>query len=89
MQLMCTKGSKFILLTTEHHTGELRFSLFIWRWSKLSSYQGYVPTFVGDLNDYNATFGYKSVKNDWNTDVSITTGGNKQTYTVSNSLIKR
>jgi iron complex outermembrane receptor protein len=50
-----------------------------------SSYQGYVPTFVGDLNDYNATFGYKSVKNDWNTDVSITTGGNKQTYTVSNS----
>jgi iron complex outermembrane receptor protein len=50
-----------------------------------SSYVGYVPTFTGDLNDYNATVGYKSVKNDWNTDVSITTGGNKQTYTVSNS----
>jgi iron complex outermembrane receptor protein len=44
---------------------------------------------VGDLND-NATFGYKSVKNDWNTDVSITTGGNKQTHTVSNfTMIKR
>jgi iron complex outermembrane receptor protein len=26
-----------------------------------SSYVGYVPTFTGDLNDYNAT-GYKSVK---------------------------
>ena len=50
-----------------------------------SSYVGYVPTFTGDLNDYNATVGYKSVKNDWNTDVSLTTGGNKQTYTVSNS----
>ncbi|MFE3866674.1 TonB-dependent receptor domain-containing protein [Flavobacterium sp. LS2P90] len=50
-----------------------------------SSYVGYVPTFIGDLNDYNATVGYKSVKNDWNTDVSLTTGGNKQTYTVSNS----
>ncbi|MFV8354692.1 TonB-dependent receptor [Flavobacterium sp. XS1P32] len=50
-----------------------------------SSYVGYVPTFTGDLNDYNATIGYKSVKNDWNTDVSLTTGGNKQTYTVSNS----
>jgi iron complex outermembrane receptor protein len=50
-----------------------------------SSYVGYAPTFVGDLNDYNATLGYKSTKNEWNTDVSITTGGNSQTYTVSNS----
>ncbi|MGO4905225.1 TonB-dependent receptor [Flavobacterium sp. W20_MBD1_R3] len=50
-----------------------------------SSYVGYVPTFTGDLNDYNATVGYKSTKNDWNTDASITTGGNKQSYTVSNS----
>jgi iron complex outermembrane receptor protein len=31
-----------------------------------------------------ATLGYKSTKNEWNTDVSITTG-NSQTYTVSNS----
>jgi iron complex outermembrane recepter protein len=49
------------------------------------SYEGYVPTFVGDLNDYNATLGYKSKINGWNTDVSITTGGNNQTYTVENS----
>lgn len=50
-----------------------------------ANYVGYVPTFEGDLNDYNATLGYKSVKNGWNTDASITTGGNSQMYTVSNS----
>ena len=50
-----------------------------------ASYIGYVPTFIGDLNDYNATIGYKSTKNGWNTDVSFTTGGNSQTYTVENS----
>lgn len=50
-----------------------------------SSYVGYVPTFIGDLNDYNATLGFKSLKNGWNTDASITLGGNKQTYTVTNS----
>ena len=50
-----------------------------------ANYMGYVPTFEGDLNDYNATLGYKSVKNGWNTDASITTGGNSQIYTVSNS----
>jgi iron complex outermembrane receptor protein len=50
-----------------------------------ASYKGYVPTFTGDLNDYNATLGYKSTKNDWNTDASITVGGNTQTYTVENS----
>jgi iron complex outermembrane receptor protein len=51
-----------------------------------SSYQGYVPTFTGDLNDYNATLGYKATKNDWNTDASITVGGNSQTYSVENSF---
>ncbi len=50
-----------------------------------SSYVGYVPTFIGDLNDYNATVGYKSKMNGWNTDVSLTTGGNSQIYTVTNS----
>ena len=48
-------------------------------------YDGYVPTFEGDLNDYNATVGFKSVINDWNVDASFTTGGNSQTYKVSNS----
>lgn len=51
----------------------------------LASYQGYVPTFQGELNDYNATIGYKFSKNDWNVDASFTTGGNQQNYTVGNS----
>lgn len=50
-----------------------------------ASYKGYVPTFDGDLNDYNATLGFKSTKNGWNSDFSLTLGGNKQTYTVRNS----
>ena len=48
-------------------------------------YDGYVPTFEGDLNDYNATIGFKSVINDWNVDASFTTGGNSQTYKVNQS----
>ncbi len=48
-------------------------------------YVGYVPTFEGDLNDYNGTIGWKTKKNDWIADVSFTTGGNQQTYTVSGS----
>lgn len=48
-------------------------------------YDGYVPTFEGDLNDYNATVGIKSKINDWNVDGSVTIGGNKQTYIVNNS----
>ncbi len=48
-------------------------------------YDGYVPTFEGDLNDYNATLGFKSKINDWNVDGSITIGGNQQTYKVNNS----
>lgn len=51
----------------------------------IASYKGYHPTFTGDLNDYNATLGYKSIKNGWNTDTSITIGGNTQIYTVENS----
>ncbi len=50
-----------------------------------ASYKGYIPTFIGDLNDYNATLGYKSIKNGWNTDASITVGGNKQAYAIENS----
>jgi iron complex outermembrane receptor protein len=51
----------------------------------LASYQGYVPTFQGEMNDYNATVGYKFKKSGWNVDASLTTGGNSQDYTVSNS----
>lgn len=50
-----------------------------------ASYKGYVPTFEGDLNDYNATLGYKAVTNGWNTDASVTIGGNTQSYSVANS----
>jgi iron complex outermembrane receptor protein len=50
-----------------------------------ASYQGYVPTFEGELNDYNATIGYKFEQDGWNADASFTTGGNQQNYTVSNS----
>ena len=50
------------------------------------SYDGYGPTFEGDLMDYNGTLGFKTVKNGWNTDASITVGGNKQVYTVNNSV---
>jgi iron complex outermembrane receptor protein len=49
-------------------------------------YLGYVPTFDGDLLDYNATFGFKSKQNGWNHDVSITFGGNRQLYTVENTV---
>ena len=48
-------------------------------------YDGYVLTFEGDLIDYNATIGFKSVMNDWNVDASFTTGGNSQTYKVNQS----
>jgi iron complex outermembrane recepter protein len=50
-----------------------------------ASYIGYVPTFIGDLNDYNATLGFKSKINGWVSDVSLTAGGNSQDYTVTNS----
>jgi iron complex outermembrane receptor protein len=48
-------------------------------------YDGYVPTFEGLLNDYNGTVGIKTKINEWNVDLSYTTGGNTQTYTVSQS----
>ncbi|UII20090.1 TonB-dependent receptor [Fulvivirga ligni] len=48
-------------------------------------YVGYVPTFDGNLNDYNATLGFKTRKSGWLADVSLTTGGNKQTYNVTNT----
>jgi iron complex outermembrane recepter protein len=48
-------------------------------------YEGYVPTFEGDLNDYNGTIGFRKINSGWKTDVSFTTGGNKQLYSVNNS----
>jgi iron complex outermembrane receptor protein len=51
-----------------------------------TEYLGYGPTFEGDLNDYNATVGFKTNKNGWMHDISFTTGGNKQLYTVENTV---
>jgi iron complex outermembrane recepter protein len=50
-----------------------------------AGYDGYVPTFIGDLNDYNASIGIRSTNALWTSDVSFTTGGNKQSYVVGNS----
>ncbi|MBO9204176.1 MULTISPECIES: TonB-dependent receptor [Niastella] len=51
-----------------------------------TEYLGYGPTFEGDLNDYNATVGFKTNKSGWMHDISFTTGGNKQLYTVENTV---
>ena len=48
-------------------------------------YDGYVPTFEGLLNDYNGTVGIRTKINDWNVDLSYTTGGNTQTYKVNDT----
>ena len=50
-----------------------------------NNYDGYLPTFEGELSDYNGTIGFKSKINEWNVDVSFTTGGNTQTYKVRES----
>lgn len=49
-------------------------------------YLGYEPTFEGDLSDYHATLGFKTLRNGWTHDVSFTTGGNQQLYTVENTV---
>jgi iron complex outermembrane receptor protein len=49
-------------------------------------YIGYMPTFEGDLFDYNATIGVKDEHNGWNHDLSFTVGGNSQLYTVENTV---
>jgi iron complex outermembrane receptor protein len=51
-----------------------------------SPYLGYVPTFVGKLDDYNATGGIKFQMGGWGTDLSLTYGGNEQSYEVGNSV---
>jgi iron complex outermembrane recepter protein len=49
-------------------------------------YIGYVPTFEGDLIDYNASLGLKGETNGWKHDASLTLGGNSQLYTVDNTV---
>lgn len=49
-------------------------------------YLGYVPTFEGDLLDYQFTIGFKKERNHWIQDASFTAGGNSQNYTVENTV---
>lgn len=49
-------------------------------------YEGYQPTFDGTLDDYNATGGVKLDLGGWNSDFSLTYGGNEQEYDVRNSV---
>jgi len=51
-----------------------------------TEYLGYHPTFEGDLNDYNATVGFKTERGGWMHDISLTVGGNKQLYSVDNTV---
>lgn len=53
---------------------------------KGTAYEGYVPDFLGTLNDYNGTIGTKFDVADWSSDVSLTFGGNDQKYRVTNSV---
>ena len=49
-------------------------------------YIGYLPTFEGDLTDYNMTVGARNEHNGWKSDLSLTLGGNQQRYTVDNTV---
>lgn len=48
-------------------------------------YIGFQPSFDGDLNDYHGTVGLRTEKNGFKTDISFTTGGNQQLYSVNNT----
>ncbi|ARV07148.1 ferric enterobactin receptor [Polaribacter sp. SA4-10] len=66
-------------------TGDSAYLQDLFPSDERGGFDGYVPTFEGVLNDYNATLGIKRKVNDWNVDSSITFGGNEQTYKVNNS----
>ncbi|ARV13856.1 TonB-dependent receptor [Polaribacter sp. SA4-12] len=66
-------------------TGDLAYLQDLFPSDQAGGFDGYVPTFEGVLNDYNATLGITRKVNDWNVDASITLGGNEQTYKVNNS----
>ncbi|MFT6869781.1 MAG: iron complex outermembrane receptor protein [Paraglaciecola sp.] len=66
-------------------TGDLAYLQDLFPSNERGGFDGYVPTFEGVLNDFNATLGIKRTVNEWNVDSSITFGGNEQTYKVNNS----
>jgi iron complex outermembrane recepter protein len=49
-------------------------------------YKGYMPSFEGDLADYNMSIGAKNETDGWKHDLSFTLGGNTQSYTVDNTV---
>ena len=65
--------------TAENYVGDGSNPLY-------DGYIGYMPTFEGDLSDYNSTLGVKKDMNGWLADVSLTLGGNTQSYTVDNTV---
>ena len=72
-------GRNFITQATLAFPNEDKVDLY-------KGYIGYVPTFEGDLIDYNATIGAKGENDGWKHDVSLTVGGNTQKYTVDNTV---
>lgn len=50
------------------------------------SFQGFGPTFESSINDLTFSVGNKWLVNDWDIDLSLTTGSNNIDYTVSNSI---
>ena len=66
-------------------TGESAYLQDLFPSNQAGGFDGYVPTFEGILNDFNATVGITRKVNDWNIDSSVTVGGNEQTYKVNNS----
>ena len=49
-------------------------------------YNGFQPTFETNIYDYTFTAGNRYKMGEWNTDVSITTGANRVTYTIGNTI---
>jgi iron complex outermembrane receptor protein len=66
-------------------TGDLAYLQDLFPSDEAGGFDGYVPTFEGVLNDFNATLGMTRKVNGWNIDGSMTFGGNEQTYKVNNS----
>lgn len=72
-------GKNYITQATLFFPGEDNVDLY-------KGYIGYLPTFEGDLSDYNLTAGARNESNGWKTDLSLTLGGNSQFYTVDNTV---
>ncbi len=51
-----------------------------------ATYEGYGPRFIGELEDFNGTIGFKTEIAGFASDFSLTTGGNKQQYLVNNTV---